>query len=76
MNKRQISKYHRYLIRAGVRTCTAHLICKRARGASADPIGIETVIPGRGDQAAVAVNVDTIRSRAAPGQVRSPSPAY
>ena len=72
----EISKYYRCLIRTGVGTSVAHLICERTRRRAADPIGIETVIPRSGDQRAVAINIDTTRSRAAPGQVRSPSPVY
>jgi hypothetical protein len=70
------SKRHRCLIRTRAGACVAHLICERARATAADPIGVETVIPCRGDQRVVAINIDTIGSRAAPGQVRSASPVY
>ena len=72
----EILKCQRNLVRTGVRTSVAHFICERARRGAADAIGVETVVPGGGDQAAVAVNVDTVRSRAAPGQIRSASPVY
>ena len=61
------SERHRRLIRTGVRACVAHLICEAARAIAADAIGVEPVIPGSDDQRAVAVNIDPIRSRAAPG---------
>jgi hypothetical protein len=73
---RQISKRHGRLIRTGVRTCVAHLICEAARATAADTIGVETIIPRSDDQRAVAINIDTIRSRAAPGQIRSASSVY
>jgi len=72
----EISKCYRCLIRTGVGTSVAHLICERTRRTVSDPIGVETVVPLSGDQNAVAVNIDAVRSRAAPGQVRSPSPVY
>jgi hypothetical protein len=73
---RQILKYHRCLIRTGLSSCIAHLIRKGAGRRATDFIGVETVVPGANDQRAVAVNVDPIRSRAAPRQVRCPFPTY
>jgi hypothetical protein len=64
----EILECHRSLVRPGIGASVAHFICERARRAAADAIGVETVIPGGSDQRAVAVNVDTIRSRAGPGQ--------
>ena len=72
----EILECHRSLVRTGIGASVGHFICERARRAAADAIGVETVIPGGNDQRAVAVNVDTIRSRAGPGQVHSPSTAY
>jgi hypothetical protein len=73
---RQILKCHRRLIRTGLSASIAHLIRKGAGRRATDFIGVETVVPGGNDQRAVPVNVDSIRSRAAPRQVRCPSPAY
>src|SRR5439155_697020 len=70
------SERHRRLIRTGLSASIAHLIRKGTRRRATDFIGVETVVPGANDQYAVAVNVDPIRSRAAPGQVCCPLPAY
>ena len=70
------SERHRRLIRTGLSASIAHLIRKGTRRRATDFVGVETVVPGANDQYAVAVHVDPIRSRAAPGQVRSPLPAY
>ena len=70
------SKRHRKLVRTGLTACVAYLIRKGAGRRATDFIGEETVVPGRNDQRAVAVNIDLTRSRAAPRQVRSPFPTY
>src|SRR5512144_861914 len=69
-------KYHCRLIRTALTACVAYLIRKRAGRRAADFIGEETVVPGRNDQRAVAVNIDLTGSRAAPRQVRSAFPTY
>lgn len=73
---RRMLKRHRRLVRTGLSTCIAYLIREAARRRATDFIGLETVVPGRKDQRAVAVNIDLARSRAAPRQVRSPFPTY
>ncbi len=72
----RISECHRRLIGTGLSPLVAHLIRKRASPSATDSIGVKAVIPGRNDQYAIAVHVDAIRSRPAPGQVRCPLPVY
>src|SRR5882724_6215871 len=63
------SECHGGLIRTGLAACVTYLVREAARATAADAIGVETVIQGGGDTRVVAVNIDHVRSRAAPCEV-------
>ena|SRR5262245_54308798 len=70
------SERHRRFVRTGLSARFANFVREAAMAAATDPIGVETVVPGGDDQRGVAINVDAVRSRAAPGQVRRAPPVH
>ena len=69
---RQISECHRRLIRTGLSARFTHLIRECPGTTATNFVSVETII-GRGDDScAVAVNIDIVRSRSAPREIRSP----
>jgi hypothetical protein len=63
------SECHGGLIRTGLGSGCAYSIGVGAMAVATDGIGVETVIQGGGGTRVVAVNIDHVRSRAAPGDV-------
>jgi hypothetical protein len=66
-------KIHRRLIRTGLGTCFADSVGVAAMTTVTDGIGVGPVISGADEQRVIAVNIDGIRSRPAPGEVHSVS---
>ena len=58
MRMRETSEVYRRLIRTRLGARVADLVRKTARTTAADPIGVEAIIGGGGDQGAVAINID------------------
>ena len=63
------SECHGGLIGTGLGSGCAYSIGVGRMAVATDGIGVETVIQGGGDTRVVAVNIDHVRSRAAPGEV-------
>jgi hypothetical protein len=70
------SECHGGLIRTGLAACVTYLVREAAMAVATDGIGVETVIQGGGDTRVVAVNIDHVRSRAAPGEVHRLLPPH
>jgi hypothetical protein len=64
---RETSECHRRLIGTGLSARLAYLIGVGGMATGTGGIGVETVVGGRGDYYAVAVNINIVLSRPAPG---------
>ena len=65
----ETSKCHRHLIRTGLSARVTYFIGVAGMATAAGRVGVETVVLGRGDDPAVAVNIDIARSRPVPGEI-------